>query len=61
MAIIPLCCYDVLIDMEQLTTKWYISDCYDKTYKCIDEEENIIIVKGIHRPISLRQVTTLNL
>ena len=54
MNVIPLGSYDVLTDMDRLTTEWDILDFYNKTYKCLDEEGNIIIVKEIHRPISLR-------
>ena len=53
--------YDVLISMDWLTTYWAILDCYNKTCTCLDEEGNIITIRGIHKPISLRHVTTLQL
>ena len=53
--------YDVLIGMYGLTTHRAILDCYNKTYTCLDEEGNKVIVKGIHKPIYLRNVTTLQL
>ena len=61
LTVIPLGSYDVLISMDWLTTYWAILDCYNKNYTCLGEEGNIVIVKGIHRPISLIYSTTLQL
>ena len=52
--VISLGSYDVLISMDWLTTHQAILDCFNKTYACLDEEGNIVTIKGIHKPISLR-------
>ena len=59
--VIPLGSYSVLIAMDWLTTHRAILDCYNKNYTCLDEEGNKVTVKWIHRPIHLRNVTTLQL
>ena len=47
--------------MDRFTTHQAILDCYKKTYTCLYEKVNKIIIKGIHIPIYLRQVPTLQL
>ena len=59
--IIPFGSYDVLIGMDWLDAHHAILDCHNKTYNCLDEEENRVTVEGIPRPISLRQVSALQL
>ena len=59
--IIPLGLYDVLIGMDWLDAHHAILDCHNKSYTFLDEEGNRATIKGIPRPISLRQVTTLQL
>ena len=36
-------------------------DCYNKTFECMDEEENPVVVKGIPKVISVRQVSAMQL
>jgi hypothetical protein len=36
-------------------------DCYHKTFECVDDEGNLRTMKGISKPISIRQVSTLQL
>ena len=36
-------------------------DCYSKTFECMDEEGNPVVVKGIPKVISLRQVSAMQL
>ena len=30
-------------------------DCYNKTFECMDEERNLVVVKGIPKVILVRQ------
>ena len=59
--IIPLGSYDVLIGMDWLDAHHAILDCHNKAYTCLDEEGNQVTIKGIPRPISLSQVSVLQL
>ena len=59
--IIPLGSYDVLIGMDWLDAHHAILDYHNKAYTCLDEEGNQVTIKGIPRPISLRQITALQL
>ena len=59
--IIPLGSYDVLIGMDWLDAHHAVLDCHNKTYTCLDEEGNQVTIKGKPRPISLRQITTIQL
>ena len=36
-------------------------DCYNKTFECMDEEGNPVVVKGIPKVISVRQVSAMQL
>ena len=36
-------------------------DCYNKTFECTDEEGNPVVVKGIPKVISVRQVSAMQL
>ena len=36
-------------------------DCYNKTFECMNEEGNLLVVKGIPKLISVRQVSTMQL
>ena len=47
MNIMPLGSYDVLIGMDWLEAHRVKLDCYSNTFKCIDENENPSVVKGI--------------
>ena len=57
--IIPLGCYEILIGMDWLDQHHDILDCQYKTFTCLDEEGKQSIVKGIPRPISLRDIASL--
>ena len=59
--IIPLRSYDVLIGMDWLDAHHAVLDFHNKTYTCLDEEGNQVTIKGIPRPISLRQIIALKL
>jgi hypothetical protein len=59
--IIPLGSYDCLIGMDWLDKHHVVLDCYNKDFTCLDEEGNLRIVQGIPRPISIREISTLQL
>ena len=53
--------YDVLIVMDWLESHRVKLDCYNKTFECMDEEGNPVVVKGIPKVISVRQVSAMQL
>jgi hypothetical protein len=57
--IIPLGSYDILIGMDWLDKYHPILDCHNKTFTCLDGNGKKSIVKGIPRPISIREISTL--
>ena len=61
MNVLPLGSYDVLIGMYWLEAHRVKIDCYNKTFKCMDEEGNPVVVKGILKVISVRQVSVMQL
>ena len=50
----PLGSYDVLIGMDWLEAHRVKLDCYNKNFKCTDEEGNLVVVKGILNVILVR-------
>ena len=36
-------------------------DCYNKTFECMDEEGNPIVVRGIPKVISVRKISAMQL
>jgi hypothetical protein len=59
--ILPLGSYDALIGMDWLTTHKVKFGFYNKTFDCIDDEGNPILVKDTLRTISIRQIPSLQL
>ena len=59
--VLPLGFYDVLIGMDWLEAHRVKLDCYNKNFECTDEEGNPVVVKGIPKVISVRQVSTMQL
>ena len=59
--VLPLGSYDVLIGMDCLEAHRVNLDCYNKTFECMDEEGKPIVVKGIPKVISIRQVSAMQL
>ena len=53
--------YDVLIGMDWLEAHRVKLDCYNKTFECLNEEGNLVVVKGIPKVISVRQVSAMQL
>ena len=61
MNVIPLGSYDFLIGMDQMEAHRVKLECYNKTFECTDEEGNPVVVKGIPKVISVRQVLAMQL
>ena len=57
--VLPLGSYDVLIGMDWLEGHRVKLDCYNKTFECMNEKGNLVLVKGIPKVISVRQVSTM--
>ena len=49
--VLPLGSYDVLIGMDWLEAHKVKLDSYNKTFECMDEEENLVVVRGIPKVI----------
>jgi hypothetical protein len=60
MNIIPLGSYDILIGMDWLNQNHVVLDCHNKTFTCLNEGKQSA-VKGIQRPISIREILALQL
>ena len=61
MNVLPLGSYDHLIGMDWLEAHRVILDCYNKTFKCLDEEGNLKVVKGVPKVISSRNISAMQL
>jgi hypothetical protein len=59
MNIIPLASFDILIGRDWMEKHHVIPDSHNKTFTCLDEEGKERIVKGIPRPISIRDISAL--
>jgi hypothetical protein len=59
--IIPLGSYDILIGMDWLDKHHAILDCHNKPFTCLDGNGKQSNVKGVPRPISIREISTLQL
>jgi hypothetical protein len=59
--IIPLGSYDCLIGKDWLENHCSVLDFYNKYFACLDEEGNSRIMQGIISPISVRDISTLQL
>ena len=59
--ILPLGSYDLLIGMDWLEKKKAMMNCWDKTLHYVDEEGKHFILKGKPKPISVRQISALQL
>ena len=59
--ILPLGSYDLLIGMDWLEKEKVMMNCWDKTLHCVDEEGKPFILKGKPKPISVRQISALQL
>jgi hypothetical protein len=59
--IIPLGYYDILIGMYWLDKHHAILDCHNNTFTCLDGNGKQSTVKGVPRPISIREISSLQL
>jgi hypothetical protein len=59
--IIPLGSYDVLIGMDWLDKHHVVLDCHNKTFTCLDGNGKQSIMRGVPRPISIREILALQL
>ena len=59
--VLPLGSYDVLIGMDWLEAHRVKLDSYNKTFECMDEEGNPVVVKGILKVVLGRQVSSMQL
>jgi hypothetical protein len=57
--VIPLGSYDILIGMDWLDKHHVVLDCYNKTFTCLDGNGKWSTVKGVPRPISIREISDL--
>jgi hypothetical protein len=56
---LPLGYYDMLIGMDWLAAHKTKLDCYNKTLECENEEGRKVTLQGIQNPVSMRQISTL--
>jgi len=59
--VLPLGSYDFLIGMDWLEKHRVVLNCFEKTFTCLNEEGETILVKGIPRKIFVRQISTLQM
>jgi hypothetical protein len=59
--ILPLGSYDLLIGMDWLAAYKTKLDCYHKTLECVNEEGRKTTLQGIQKPVSVRQISTLQM
>ena len=52
--VLPLGSYDMLIGMEWLEQHWVVLNYFDKTFTCINNDEEIVNVRGIPRKTTIR-------
>jgi hypothetical protein len=59
--IIPLGSYDILIGMDRLEKHHDVLYCHNKTFTCLDGNGKQSTMKGVPRPISIREILALQL
>ena len=59
--VLPLGSYDLLIGMDWLEQHKVVLNCYDKTFTCLNSDEQQVKVKGIPRKTIIRQISALQL
>jgi hypothetical protein len=59
--ILPLGSYDLLIGVDWLATHKDKLDCYHKTLECVSKYGNRITLQGIQKPVSVRQISSLQM
>ena len=61
MNVLPLSSYDVLIRMDWLEAHTVNIDCYNKTFECMDEYGNPVVLRGIPKVIFVRHILAMQL
>jgi hypothetical protein len=59
--ILPLGSYDLLIGMDWLVAYKTKLECYHKTLECVNEKGRKTTLQGIQKPISVRQISALQM
>ena len=59
--ILPLGSYYLFIGMDWLEKNRVMLNSYDKTFTCMDDNENIIKVKGISKKVTIREIFSLQM
>jgi hypothetical protein len=57
--IIPFGSYDILIGMDWLEKHHAVLYCHNKIFTCLDGSEKQRTMKGVPRPISIREISAL--
>ena len=58
---IPLGSYDILIGLDWMDKNHVVIDCHSKTFTCLDGDGKQSTMKGFPRPISIREISALQL
>ena len=59
--VLPLGSYDVLIGIDWMEKHIVVLNCFEKTFTCLDDKGETIIVKGIPRKVYVRQISALQM
>ena len=59
--VFPLGSYDILIGMDWLEQHRVFLNYFDKTFTCVNNNEQPVIVKGIPRKTVVRKISALQL
>ena len=59
--ILPIGSSDLLIWMDWLEKHRFILNCYDKTFSCMNDKGNTIVVKGIPRKVTIGEISALQM
>ena len=59
--VLPLGLYDLLIGMNWLEQHKVVLNFYDKTFTCVNSNEQPVTVKGIPRKTVIRKISALQL
>ena len=59
--LLPLGSYDIIIGMNWLAKHKAILNCFDNVYTFLAEDKIVRKVRGVIKPVSLRQISTMQL
>ena len=59
--ILRLGSYDLLSQMVWFGKRRVMLNCYGKTFTCVDDKSNTIIVKGIPRKVTIQDIYALQM